>query len=107
MHQKSRGYEKQNQREYPEDHARPDRALIFRDMKDRGEPRAINPENLVEVPVDSIIHAFGVPSPPRPEPHPSGAADKCSDDDHQHPQADESKQKRPDRETALLVGVIT
>ena len=41
-----------------------------------------------------------------PEPLPSGAANECADDDHRDPENDEAEKKRPDREFALLPGVI-
>src|SRR5271156_5015959 len=43
-----------NQRKDAEDHASPDGALIFRYVKNGGGPRAVNPENLIEVSVHRV-----------------------------------------------------
>src|SRR5580658_4912846 len=104
--QDRRGDEERDQWEDSEDHAGPDGPLIFCDVKNGGGPRAVNAENLIEVSVHGIVHAFSVPSFTRPEPHPSGAADEGADDDHQDPQADEAEHEGPDGKAALFVGVV-
>src|SRR5271170_4012815 len=71
--QDRRDDEERDQREDSEDHAGPYGALIFCYVKNGGGPRAIYAENLVEVSVDGVVHAFGVPGSARPEPHPSRA----------------------------------
>src|SRR6266404_669643 len=57
-------------------------------------------------PIDAELDALRIPRLPRPEPHPSGAADECADEYHQDPQADEAKQESPNGEAPLLVGVV-
>src|ERR1700734_2295487 len=106
VNQDCRDDEERDQREDAENHAGPDRALIFRHVENGGEPRAVNAENLIEVAVHSVIHAFSVPGFSWPEPHPSGAADEGADHDHQDPKADEAEHEGPDGEAALLVGVV-
>src|ERR1019366_9692509 len=70
------------------------------------QPRAIDAEHLVQVTIEGEFDALRIPGLPRPEPHPSGAADECADDNHHYPQADKTKQERPNRKFTLLVGVI-
>src|ERR1700681_1439537 len=70
------------------------------------QPGAVDAEDLVQVSIDGELNPLRVPSLPRPEPHPSGAADECADYNHQDPQADESEQESPNGEAALLVGVV-
>src|SRR5580658_6582762 len=106
MDQDRRNDEESDQRKDSENYARPDCPLIFRYVKDGGGPRTVNAENLIEVTVHGVIHALGVPGSARPEPHPSRAADKGADDDHQDPEADEAEHESPDGEAALLVGVV-
>src|SRR5271156_1286395 len=104
--QDRRDDEERNQREDAEDDAGPDSALIFCDVKNGGGPRAVNAENLVEVSVHGVVHAFSVPGFAWPEPHPSRPADEGTDYDHQNPEADEAEHEGPDGEAALFVRVI-
>ena len=60
----------------------------------------------MEIAIDFKHQTVVVPGLAGPEPHPAGAADEGTDDNHGNPQHDEAEAKGEDSNPALLEGVV-